>query len=129
MSIQFQQAQGDLDFAIYDANAKLVGYSNGTGNSESVSLSALNAGTYYVYVYGYGGASNPHYTLTVTPGRTKVDGRFEPNNSLAAAADLGSLSIARTEQNQVMADAGDCYKFSTSRHLLPEDINTSNLSA
>ena len=111
VSIEFLHAQGDLDLAIYDANARLVGYSNSTNNRETVSLAGMNAGTYYAYVYGYRGATNSHYTLTVNPGQIKVDDRFEPNNSFAAAANLGTFSIARTEQNLVMADAGDWYKF------------------
>src|SRR5204863_2357314 len=39
----------------------------GTGNSESVSLNGLAAGTYYVDIFGASGATNPNYALTITP--------------------------------------------------------------
>ncbi len=65
VSIQFQHSQGDLDLAFYDANGRLLSYSNGTSNSESISLAGRSAGIYYVYVYGYRGTANPNYSLTI----------------------------------------------------------------
>ncbi|MCC7334509.1 MAG: pre-peptidase C-terminal domain-containing protein [Pirellulaceae bacterium] len=111
VAIQFQSASGDLDLAVYNSSGRLLGYSNGISNSESITLAGAAAGTYYVYVYGYAGATNPHYTLTVDPGRSVSDDRFEPNNTFAQAADLGVLTANHTEQNLVMADAGDWYRF------------------
>lgn len=111
VAIQFQSTSGDLDLAVYNSSGRLLGYSNGTSNSESISLAGASAGTYYVYVYGYAGAANPHYTLTVDPGQSVSDDRFEPNNTFSQAADLGVLKANHTEQNLVMADAGDWYRF------------------
>jgi hypothetical protein len=65
VAIAFQHAQGDLDMELYNAAGQLLGRSEGTTNTERLSLSGRSAGTYYVHVYGYAGASNPSYALTV----------------------------------------------------------------
>ncbi len=67
VSISFLNSQGNLQLALYSATGALISASTGTGNSESVSLSGLAAGTYFVDVYGNGGAQNPNYLLTITP--------------------------------------------------------------
>jgi hypothetical protein len=67
ISISFLNSQGNLQLALYSATGAFITASTGTGNSESISLSGLTAGTYYVDVYGYGGAQNPNYSLTITP--------------------------------------------------------------
>lgn len=67
VSIAFQNAQGDLDLQLTNASGQVLGSSTSTGNGESVSLGGLGAGTYYVRAYGYNGAINPTYTLTVSP--------------------------------------------------------------
>ncbi len=111
VGIQFQTARGDLDLAVYDARLRLVGYSNGITNSETVSLATGTPGTYYVVVYGYHGATNPTYSLNINPGQSAHDDRFESNNSFAQAANLGTLTAARTESSLVMADGVDWYRF------------------
>jgi Leishmanolysin/Bacterial pre-peptidase C-terminal domain len=66
VSISFQNSQGNLQLALYNSSGTLVGTSQGTGNSESISLNGLAAGTYYALAYGNAGALNPNYSLTVT---------------------------------------------------------------
>jgi len=69
VKIDFTHSQGDLDLYVYRSDGTtVVGSSTGTGNTEQVSLSGQPAGTYYVKVYGYNGAQNPSYTLTINPG-------------------------------------------------------------
>ena len=68
VSMAFRQALGDLDLAVHDSNGRVVRYSNGTGDGERVSLLGLGAGTYYVRIYGYAGASNASYSLDISPG-------------------------------------------------------------
>jgi hypothetical protein len=68
VSIAFQNAQGDLGLELYNAFGRRVGSSNGAGDGESVSLSGLLAGTYYVRVFGAQGATNPNYSLQIDPG-------------------------------------------------------------
>lgn len=67
VAISFQHVQGDLDLQLYSATGQLLRASEGTSNSETVSLDGLAAGTYFVRAYGYLGASNPNYSLIVTP--------------------------------------------------------------
>ena len=65
VSINFQNAQGNLQLALYNSAGTLLATSAGTGNTETISLSGRAAGTYYVDVYGANGATNPNYSLTV----------------------------------------------------------------
>lgn len=65
VSISFQNAQGNLQLALYDGSGSLLSTSQGTGNTETVSLSGRAAGTYYVDVFGSGGATNPSYALSI----------------------------------------------------------------
>jgi hypothetical protein len=67
VGINFSHAQGDLDIRLYNAAGVQIGSSLGVTNAESISLSGRPAGTYYLRVYGYQGAENPNYTLTVVP--------------------------------------------------------------
>jgi hypothetical protein len=67
VSLSFLNSQGNLQLALYNASGVQVALSSGTGNSESVSLNGLAAGTYYVDIFEASGATNPNYSLTVTP--------------------------------------------------------------
>lgn len=68
VAIAFTHAQGDLDMKLYNSAGTQVGISQGTGNSETISLNGLAAGTYTVHVYGYQGVFNPNYSMTINPG-------------------------------------------------------------
>jgi hypothetical protein len=114
VSISLQNSQGDLDLAIYNAYGQRLRYSGTSNNTEQVSLSGLSAGTYYIRVYGYLGAHNPSYSLSVNLARPVSDDAYENNDTLAAARDLGTLTSALTVSNLVMADGHDWYKFSMS---------------
>lgn len=67
VAISFTHSQGDLDLKLFNSSGTQIGASTGTGNSETISMNGLVAGTYYVQVYGYNGVQNPSYTLTITP--------------------------------------------------------------
>jgi hypothetical protein len=110
-SISFLDSQGDLDMELYDANGNLLDTSSGSGNTEAVSLTGQAAGTYVVHVYGYHGALNPNYTLTISP--PSGDDPYEPNNTRTTAYNFGTLSGNLTVNNLVLADAADWYKFTT----------------
>jgi Bacterial pre-peptidase C-terminal domain len=79
--IAFSHAQGDLDLRLFNAQGQQVRLSDGSGNEERISLNGLAAGTYYVQVYGYRGATNPSYSLEVNP----------PTSGGLKAFDAGSL--------------------------------------
>lgn len=65
--IDFLHSQGDVDLELYNSSGQRVGTSGGSGNSETISLQNRQQGWYYVYVFGYQGALNPNYTLTINP--------------------------------------------------------------
>jgi leishmanolysin/pre-peptidase len=116
VGLSFSHALGDVDLALYNSAGYRVRLSQGVTNSELVSLNGLAAGTYYIRVYGYLGATNPAYSLTINPPRTTTttDDAFENNDSLSTARDLGTLAAAQTFSNLVMADSNDWYRFSMS---------------
>ena len=59
--------QGDLDMQLYDAGHNPVGSSTSSSNVETISLNGKPEGWYYVQVYGFSGATNPKYKLTINP--------------------------------------------------------------
>jgi hypothetical protein len=54
--IEFQHADGDLDLHAFDANGTRVGQSEGTANSEQVTVPAGGS----VRVFGFNGARNTY---------------------------------------------------------------------
>ena len=126
VNINFTHSQGDLDMVVYKADGVTqVGSSTSTGNSERVSLNGQAAGTYYVKVYGYNGAQNPQYTLTIDPpaGVTPppASDAYESNDTkaitdgrpegAASSPNLGLLTTVRTINNLSMDDGADWYRF------------------
>lgn len=115
VQINFNDAQGDLDLAVYDAQNNLVGQSTGIGDSEQVSLAGLPAGQYYFKVYGYEGASNPNYSITITGPELNVSpDRFEPNENASQAVDLNSLKgVSRLSNLTITPGDVDEFRFTT----------------
>ncbi|MBL6974631.1 MAG: PPC domain-containing protein [Deltaproteobacteria bacterium] len=62
--IAFETALGDLDLELYGGDGNQIGFSNGTGDSESVDLDGQPAGTVFIRVFGYNNATN-EYTLKI----------------------------------------------------------------
>ncbi len=74
IQLDFQHSDGDLDMALYRASdMALMGYSHGVQNYEYIRLNGIGAGEYYIRVYGYQGAQNPDYTLTVNPSDSTIN--------------------------------------------------------
>ena len=88
--LDFTHAAGDVDMRLYDVQGVELRASTGVTNSEEVSLSGLAAGTYYVKVYGFAGATN-NYSMRITGPTGLSPDRFEPNDSRPAADDLGLI--------------------------------------
>ena len=65
-TMTFTDAVGDLELEAYSGTtfAWLDG-SYSASDMESITLTGLAAGPYYVRVYGYAGAENPSYCITV----------------------------------------------------------------
>jgi hypothetical protein len=102
ISINFDDTKGDLGLYLYDSSGKVIGYSDFiTSNSESISLAGLKAGTYYAQVYSFLRNVNEYTLLIDAPGTASIlsPDRFEANNSLAAASDLGLVKGVKQFSN------------------------------
>ncbi|MFM7041079.1 MAG: clostripain-related cysteine peptidase [Planctomycetaceae bacterium] len=101
LSLDFDSALGDLDMVLMGSSGRVLARSEGTTDRETILVGGLAPGTYFVDVYGYGGASNPSYTLTsaIRSGSTRAAvtaDRFERNNTRASATNLGDV-VATSE--------------------------------
>ena len=65
--IDFLHSFGDLDLVLLDADDNEVARSDGTVDSEVISLEGLPEGWYTVHVFGKSGDLNPHYRLAINP--------------------------------------------------------------
>lgn len=112
--IDFSNAQGDLDMYLVDPAGNIVDIADGTGDRELVWRSNMPAGTYQVSVSGkyIDGvpAKNPSYTLTINPSVSPADDAFDENDTLAQAADLGTLESPVTLTSLRLLDNDDWYK-------------------
>lgn len=68
VAINSSSTLGDLDLELYNSAGTLIDSSEGSTNNESISLSGVAAGTYYVHVIGWQGAVTPNYSMVITPG-------------------------------------------------------------
>jgi len=99
VQIDFQHRSGDIDMQLLNSSGTQVGISNGTSDREMISLAGMAAGTYYIRVFGYNGALNPSYSLTIsapTGGTTISADRLEPNNTQATATLVRNSTTATT---------------------------------
>ena len=103
VEIDFDNNAGDLDLALYNSNspsAAPIKISETTNNREQVPLSNLPAGEYYIKVYGYEGATNDAYVLTINAPQTKVlPDALQPNNIPTLATNLDDASNIRNLDN------------------------------
>jgi len=124
VSIAFQNAQGNLALQLVNANGVALATSNGTGNSESVSLLGLPAGTYYARVYSTTGATNANYSLQIVAPvtTTPTDDSYENNDTFATASNLGTLTTNANLSNLVLADSNDWFRFATTATGASTDV-------
>jgi hypothetical protein len=110
----------DADVQLLNGGGGVI-TSSARGGTASESINrTLNAGTYYVRVYPYGGA-NTNYALTLSA---------DPGNAVNAAYNLGSLSTAQTFRNAVSSsDTNDYYRFSITQNASPFTLTLNGLSA
>jgi len=106
--ITFTHALGDLDMALYNSRGRMVDYSDGVTDQEQIPLDGCGAGTYYLEVYGYRGATNPAYTLAIgAPSTTIAADRFEPNDTRETATPLGALETHDSRWDNLTLPQGD----------------------
>src|SRR5207245_1672788 len=115
VSINYDHTRGDLVLELYDAGGNRIDYSSSSGvDTEAVTLYNRPAGTYWLRVVPYaptGSVNNPNYSLTLSP--PPADDTFEPDNTQATAANLGTLTAPRTLGNLRLLDGADWYKLTT----------------
>ncbi|SFH57310.1 clostripain-related cysteine peptidase [Planctomicrobium piriforme] len=132
--IQFDNARGDLSLSLYfqptDQNGNWVGQpvsvskSFSQQNVEQISLSGLNPGQYLLVVNAAStGGENSDYSLTIhAPPLTRTD-RFESNDVVSTATDLGNLVGTRTiERLSSTLDNRDVFKIHLSQAGTAADL-------
>jgi len=131
--IDFTHANGDLDMHLLDAGGATLATSDSTSNAEQISMDARPAGWYFVEVYGYNGATNPDYTLTIDPSAngTPSVGVTDPGTGNAMRLHgtenyTLSWSHADPEANEtwVSVYANTAPAFDGNEFLLPTSLNT-----
>ena len=108
VAIAFNNADGDLDLQLYNADGNILRESAGAGNQEVIDLNGLSAGDYLVKVLGYKDALNPVYDLEITAPIPKVSAQnttieadqYEENQTFETAKDfLNRKQVGILEQN------------------------------
>ena len=112
VNLAFVHTQGDIDLEILNASQARLGISDSTSNSEQVSLQVTAGQTYYIWAYGYHGATNSNYSMAIdvpTSGVIPPDA-FEENDTVATARSLAALDQAYANLNIDKTGDDDFYK-------------------
>ncbi len=110
LEVLFSHAQGDVDVSLYDANGNWISGGYSVSDNETISLNGLEAGRYFVRVYGYNGQENADYALRITAPAPLVDDGYEDNDTLETASDLGTITGQRSFNGLAALDE-DWYEF------------------
>ncbi|MEM3342404.1 MAG: PPC domain-containing protein, partial [Thermoplasmata archaeon] len=65
INVSFNHSEGDLDIRLYNPQKTQVAYNGSSSSVERITYTANMSGFYYLYVYGYNGATNPNYTISL----------------------------------------------------------------
>ncbi|WP_135305773.1 Hvo_1808 family surface protein [Haloarcula amylovorans] len=103
--IDFSHDRGDLDLFLLGPNRSTLQVSVSETDGENVSSVASEAGTYYLVVAGFQGASGP-YDLRVTTtgtGPSPASGELEPNDDFetATAVEAGNYTGLNVTENDL----------------------------
>jgi len=91
-SIDFAHDTGDLDMALYSPDQEQVDSSWSTTDDELVSVADASAGTYYVEVYGFAGAS-ASYDLSINTDSSEPIGFISGRVSDSSNNDIPDASV------------------------------------
>jgi Ca2+-binding RTX toxin-like protein len=92
--INFNNSLGDLDLDLYQWNKSqwsLAKLSNSSSNQELISLADLAAGDYLVKVFGFNGATNSDYDLTIDVGGSQQNTPTSGNDSIIGGTGNDSI--------------------------------------
>ncbi len=111
--IDYTQSVGDLDLQLLDAAGNVLATSGGVLGREDISLAGRTAGTYFVRIVGYSGSIGSYQLTIESPQPVFPADRYEANNSLAAATNLGTTSGQEVLSSLTIhsRDDRDYYKF------------------
>lgn len=95
VNLAFLHAEGDIDLEFFNAAQTRLAKSDSVNNSEQISIAVIAGQTYYVRVFGYRGATNEEYSMTLGVPAPPVipPDSFEENDTPATAR-----SLAATDQ-------------------------------
>lgn len=88
LSALFTHSFGDLDLELFDAAGNRIAVSETVTDNESIIFNVESGETYFARVFGYEGAMND-YELSLEIDNAAL---YEPNDTFATAANLGTLS-------------------------------------
>ena len=115
VDVLFSHALGDVNVRLLDSSGTTLASSLSSSNNESITHSVTRGTTYYLRVYGWAGATNPNYTLTLDGPAVPADG-LEPNDSFAAARNLGTVTnYSRNDLTVHAAGNDDYYRFTAAQ--------------
>ena len=86
VDILFSDVLGDLDLDLFNASMQRVAFSDSLTDNESVSHDVFAGQTYFVHVFGFGGATNT-YSLEIS-GPAPIP---EPSSTLLVGVSLAAL--------------------------------------
>ncbi|MDT9190982.1 MAG: pre-peptidase C-terminal domain-containing protein, partial [Limnospira sp. PMC 894.15] len=113
ISVSAQRHSDHLKLALYDAEGVLIKTGTSSDTGQQINLKELEVGTYHIQVSGNKGATIPNYTLFIDPPWAKIPDRFEPNDTIETATDLGLLPEFSLHSYDLTIYSGDAdwFKF------------------
>ncbi|GAG17431.1 unnamed protein product, partial [marine sediment metagenome] len=126
--ILFDHLPGDVEMRLYDAAGDELDIAIGVEDIEQISLDGYSAGTYYLKVYARGYTTSPSYKLVINARR--FADAFEPNDSLAAAGDLGQINAEHAWDDLSIHEESneDWYRFGLAENGMPGHFIALDLS-
>ena len=93
--VSFDHSEGDLDVELLDANELILDSSTTTSSEERITGESLEAGTYYLRVYGYGDATSSSYSIigsVAADDNASASDAYEKNENFTTAYSLGAVT-------------------------------------
>ncbi len=131
VSASYPTGAGDLELTLLDAQSNEIGQSNTASGLESISLSGLAAGDYYIVVSSSNDISVPSYTLTINaPTPDVIPADWATGNSTKATAfDLGTIaSIGEFSGLTLASEETDWFQFDLAPDPDPQDAGPNSLT-
>ncbi|MBL0102917.1 MAG: fibronectin type III domain-containing protein [Bacteroidetes bacterium] len=94
-NVNLTNLAGDYDLQMFNSAGTSIGLSeNPYTTSENITLTSLAAGTYYFFVYGYGGANSPTVCYNLNVGVSTAAGCIAPTGLTASAITSTTATVS-----------------------------------